>query len=169
MPCNSKNQRHLQQLNARVQGQPQPLQQPPQQPLQELPVHYLAEQPLQQEDYPAEQPQQEEDVFTATPSCSTAQWESLALLCSFNVRTNSQQMRAYTGQQIELHPPPPPPPPQQALETPRSQQRHTSRLQVEGEEISPTYRRLPSLNINTCSDLYFIPDAGFYYTPFYTD
>jgi hypothetical protein len=47
------------------------------------------------------------------------------------------------------------------------QQRHTSRLQVEGEEISPTRRRLPSLNINTRFDSRPIPDAGFYYALFY--
>jgi hypothetical protein len=95
-------------------------------------------------------------------------------------------MWAYTGQQIEPHPielrpisagsrnpffsppPSPPPLPQQALATPCLQQRRTSRLQVEGEEISPTHRRLPSLNINACSDSRPILDTGFYYTPFYT-
>ena len=91
-------------------------------------------------------------------------------------------MRAYTGQQIEsrpisagshnpsLSPPPPPPPPplpQQALATPRSQQRRTSRLQAEGEEISPTCMQLPSPNINARSNLCPILDTGFYYALFH--
>jgi hypothetical protein len=76
-------------------------------------------------------------------------------------------MRAYTSQQIEPHPPPPPLPLQQALETPHSQQRRTSRLQVKSKEISPIYRRLPSLNINARFNLRPVPDIGFYYAPFH--
>jgi hypothetical protein len=38
---------------------------------------------------------------------------------------------------------------------------------MEGEEISPTRRRLPSSNVNARSDPRPIPDAGFYYAPFH--
>ena len=129
MAPRTKRHGHLQ--NAHIQRQPQSLQQPPQQPLQQPPQQPLQQppqqplqqplqqppqqplqqppqQPLQQPPqqppvhYSAEQPQQENDnIFTATPSCSTAQRESLALLRSFNVRTNSQQIQAYTGRSVE--------------------------------------------------------------------